>query len=105
MKIVSRPKQDDDELLMGMGTGNHVMLLTDAQLELIAALCYQCRLGQNTPYSVAAMEIGDMIESVHGSDFSDNAANNVDLQVTIEDDHGGVVFNTKSGNFYPTLEV
>jgi len=102
MKIKSRPDADDDA---GIGTGFHRLQLDDAQLELVAALVYQCRLGQRTPYSVAAMELGDLIESYMGSDFSDNASNNVDLHVTIEDDFGGVVLSTKSGNYYPTLEV
>jgi hypothetical protein len=104
MKIKSRPGVDADDDLV-IGNGLHRLQLDDYQLELVAALVYQCRLGQRTPYSVAAAELGDLIESRMGSDFADNASNNVDLHVTIEDDLGGVVLSTKSGNYYPTLEV
>jgi len=100
--IFSRPPDDLDIVI---GTGNITLQLDSAELELIAALIYHTRLGQRTPYSVAAYTLLSKVTDTFGDDFCDDAAASVDLQVTIEDDQGGVVLSTKSGNYYPTLEV
>lgn len=104
MKITSRPDQEDDQPII-IGGSQYVLNLDEAQMELIAALVYQCRLGASTIYSQAAFELNDMFEQVMGIDFMDDAATAVDLHVTAEDDTGGIVFSTKSGSYYPTLEV
>lgn len=101
LKIVTRPREDLDIII---GSGTNVLRLTDQQLELVAALISSCRLGQQG-YSSAAYEILDLLEEEFGSDFVNDASDRVDLQVTIEDSMGVVVFSTKSGNFYPTLEI
>lgn len=102
MKISSRPPEDGDSI--AIGSGSITLHLTDHQMELIAALMGNCRLGQGT-YSQAAFEILEMIEDEFGSDYVADASDLVNLEVTIEDHTGSVVFSTKSGAFYPTLEV
>lgn len=99
--IFSRPPDD----VSVIGEGSHQLMLDEKELELVAALIYQTRLGQRTPYSVAAYTLISKISDVYGDDFLDDSAKAVDLQVTIEDDTGSVVLSTKSGNYYPTLEV
>lgn len=102
MKIYSRPSLEDGDMVIG--GGSNLLKLTDEQLELIAALVCSCRLGQHT-YANAAYEIVDMIETVYGSDWMHDASDNVDLQVTIEDNNGDVVFATAPGQHLITLEV
>lgn len=102
MKIVSRPQED---LPTTIGSGNVTMKLSFDQLRLISALVYQCRLGQATPYSKAAFELNELIANEYGDDFMEETADDVDVQVTIEDDHGNVILSTKSGAYYATLEV
>ncbi len=105
MKISSRPKPLITNNSGAIGTGPHIVHLTDTQLELITALVYQCRLGQPSPYSAAAFELSEMIDVTFGTDYGDDACTKVCLEVTIEDAAGGVVLSTKSGSYYPTLEV
>ncbi len=103
MKIISRPKEEDD--VATLGTGDNCLMLTDEQLELVTALVAQCRLGQKG-YSHAAHEILEIIEEEFGSDFVNDSCDSVNVQATIEDDStGGIVCSTKSGNYSVTLEV
>ena len=95
MKIVSRPDQNELDEMFGIGNGENVLRLTDEQFELICALVYSCRLGSSTPYSDAAFDISAMIEAELGSDTMDEAYQAVDLQVTIEDSNGSVIFETE----------
>lgn len=98
--ISSRP----DELMI-IGSGEFELNLTTPQLELLVALVYQCRLGKNSPYSVAAGELLGTFSDEFGDDFMDNAANRVNLQATIEDDYGSTILDTRNGSMYITLEV
>lgn len=101
MKITSRPGLDEDDDTMG--TGPHLLRLTDEQLTLIAALTAHCRMTRST-YSMAAADIMGAIEEKHGLGVISDACNIVDLHATI-DDAVGVVISTKSGNYELTLEV
>ncbi len=100
--IFSRPPDDLDVVV---GEGSITLQVDSAELELISSFVYNTRLGQRSQYSAAALTLLRKIAETFGDDFVDNAAQNVDLHVTIEDDQGGVVLSTKSGNYYPTLEV
>ena len=103
MKIVSRPDEDDDVVVLGSGTNK--LLLTDEQLELVAALVANCRLGQKG-YSQQAFELLELIEEEFGTDFVRDACDLVDVHVTIEDDATGMlVCSTKNGGISFTLEV
>jgi len=102
MKIYSRPQQDDPVTL---GSGSIDLRITPAQLELITALVYNCRLGGSSPYAAAAFELITLIDEEFGTDFMDGAADDVDIQATIEDDQSCVILSTKSGNYFLTLEV
>jgi len=103
MTIVSRP-QPSAPSTNGLGTGSNTLNLTDEQLELVMALVYNCRLGTGTPYSQAAFELIGLIEDEFGDDFMQDASDNVNLQVTIEDEHGLVEYETDGSQFI-TLEV
>jgi hypothetical protein len=102
MKIRSRPLPSQPATI---GNGFIDLKLTSEQLELISALVYNCRLGNGSVYKTAAFEIIGMIEDEYGTDFMDDASDNVDLQVTVEDDASNVVFSTTPGIHYITLEV
>lgn len=103
MKIVSRPDEDDD--VTTLGTGNNRLLLTFEQLELVAALVANCRLGQKG-YSQQALELLNIIEEEFGTDFIGDACDAVNLHATIEDDATGmIVCSTKNGGISVTLEV
>jgi hypothetical protein len=103
MKIVSRPHEEDQTV--AVGNGNIMLLVTPEQLELIAAVVYGCRLGSGTIYSAAAYELIDQIEQSFGSDFMGDAYDDVDLQITVEDTQGAVLFTTATGVHTVTLEV
>jgi hypothetical protein len=103
MKITSRPKQDDIETI---GEGTMRVLLTQEQLELIAAFVYNTRLGKQSDYSQAAFEILELLSNEFGDDFIDDAATLVNLQVVIEDSHGARIVETMaSGPYSFSLEV
>lgn len=106
MKIKSRPDAADDSAEIVIGNGTNVLKLSDEQLELIAALVANCRLGQSG-YSAAAYEILKLLEEEFGDDFATDAADNVDLQATIEDFHGNVIVSTvnNANQYFVTLEV
>lgn len=101
MKIVSRPDEDEESEVMG--SGPHMLRLTDEQLTLITALCAHCRMTKSV-YSTAAAEVMTAVEEMHGSGAISDACDLVDLHATIEDDTG-VLLSTKSGDFILTLEV
>jgi hypothetical protein len=103
MKISSRPIENDDVVTVGSGTNR--LMLTDEQLELVAALVAHCRLGQGG-YSQQAFELLELIEEEFGSDFIRDACDLVNVHATIEDDATGMlVCSTKNGGISFSLEV
>lgn len=82
-----------------------MLMVTPDQLELIAGIVYQCRLGTGTIHAQAAYELIELLEGEYGSDFMSEACDDADLQVTVEDDHGMVLYHSVSGQGFITLEV
>ena len=103
--IVSSGSNANTPPVPAIGTGPLAVMMTQEQVELIAALVYQCRLGMGTIYSTAAFQLSETIENAFGSDFMEDASNAVNLQVIMEDGTGSIVFSSKSGTYYPTFEI
>ncbi len=99
LTIRSRPEE-----IKTIGEAGYRLHLTDPELELVAALVCQCRLGQKTSYSMAAYTLITKIEEAMGSDEMHDACEMVDVQVTIEDAAGNIVMTTDDDHF-ATLEV
>ena len=61
------------------------------ELELIAALLWPCRLGQNvSPYRDAAFTLMTKIEDYMGDKFMEDSAIDVDMKIDIMDPNGNV---------------
>lgn len=88
----------------GIGSGDIRLNVTSEQLQLISAFLMTTRLGKGV-YKQAAYELMNAISNEYGDDFLDEALEDVDLQVTIENAHGEVVLKTDDSEYFPTLEV
>jgi hypothetical protein len=107
VKISSRPTQDDDEFTLTMGSGGIMLMLDDEQMQLITALICQVRLGAGSakPFKRAAYDLLDQIEKDLGQAYMDDACDAVDMQITVEDLMGQVIFRSDPNLHMVTLEV
>ena len=85
MKICSRPQEDT------LGEGQFTLKVDMAELELIGALVYVTRLGRGAPYKEAAYKLMTALEDEFGVDFTEDAANSVNLHVSKVDDCDTVI--------------
>ncbi|MBT9137661.1 MAG: hypothetical protein DDT31_00199 [Syntrophomonadaceae bacterium] len=83
----------------------HTVHLTEDQFALITALVAQCRLGQPSPYSTAAFEICEMVNVMRGDNYCSDACNKVNLDISIENADGEVVFSVEKAKCYSIFEV
>jgi hypothetical protein len=58
------------------------------------ALVSQTRLGHGSVYKQAAYELLSIFEDEFGPDATQEACDNVGMQITIEDSHGSLVFRS-----------
>jgi hypothetical protein len=96
--IKTRPDPIDEQLDDMIGTGDNYLALTDDQLEYIMAIVGHTRLGHGSVYKQAAYELLGLFEEEFGSDATSEACENVGMQITIEDAHGGIVFRSDSSH-------
>lgn len=75
---------------------------TNDELQLIAALMYQTRLGFGSKYKQAAKDIMDKIESTLGDDFCHDASLTVNPHVEVLDNSGWPIM-TFPGSHYEIL--
>jgi hypothetical protein len=83
MRISSRPETEEQPGLM-------LEWLTEHELELISSLLWITRLGTRSPYSNAATTLMNKIERLRDTDFGENSAIKVDLEIDIIDAQGFV---------------
>ena len=84
MKIISRPED------MPVGQGEYLVRMDLAQLQFIGAMVYNTRLGPGT-YKEAAYELVTVMDELFGDDFIQDAANTVNMSITVEDNRGNVI--------------
>jgi hypothetical protein len=84
-------------------TDSYWVNLTHPELQLIAALLYQTRLGKNNIYKTAAADVMTGIEAANGSNYVDQAHTEVGVYFTLEDFDGNVAATLNSP--YATIDV
>lgn len=94
MRISSRPETEEQPTLV-------LEWLNESELELISSLLWITRLGARSPYSNAATTLMGKIERLRDTDFGENSAIKVDLEIDIIDQQGYVT-NTVS---YRSAEI
>ena len=90
-KIVSRPED------YVAGAGPYAVRLEYDQVQLIAALLYNMRLGDDR-YKIAAFELLNTIEEIFDEDFVQESSVDVDFEISIEDDCGNILERHNNSN-------
>lgn len=101
---IIRSRPDELGSVVEIGSGQYTLHLNQAELYLITALICSCRLGGISPYAKATYTLISSIADTIGDDEMSVATDDVNMQVTIEDSGGNVVFESDSGHSV-TLEV
>ena len=87
----SRP--DDDDASFSLEELNH------DELCLISAFLYQTKLGSGiSSYRDAAFSLLDKISDIMGDDFVADAADDVDMQIVIQDSAGNMIDRVAASN-------
>jgi hypothetical protein len=82
------------------GKGPHVIAITDAELELIAAFCGMVKLGHR-PYQAAAMKLIDTIEELTGDvDFTSYALAEIEPVLEVRDDNYNLIETYDSSDIF-----
>lgn len=83
MIISSRPEEIDTALSLEK--------LTEDEIKLISALLYTVRLGHNiSPFRDAAFTLITKIDDIYGSDFMEQASEDVDFKICVMDGSGNI---------------
>ena len=90
-KLLSRPED------YVAGSGPYAVRLEYDQVQLIAALLYNIRLGDDQ-YKLAAFELMNTIEEMFDEDFCQEAADDVDLEISIIDANHDIIETYNNAN-------
>ncbi len=98
MKITSRTTDSDAVA----GEGEFTIRMTFEQLQFVAAMAYNTRLGSE-PYKEAAYQLINTTEELFGDGFAEDAYFAVDMHISIEDDSGTIIARFQAEDI--TIEV